>query len=337
MKKKNIIIISVLIIVIIIGAIICLKNGRISELIGKESEVEENKTESKSIELAEKKKVLEDYLYIYSLRDCIQIPLYEKLNLRDGYNNYEEYYEKEFTLYEDVAIISGEMYNHYKTNIKYENFKKAMLNYISEELFEQQFTIYQKDNNGILDIYANGRDGSNYEVVKMTEISENTYDVEYKFYMGENESIPGRMIVVFEKKNDKYIVKECLRKTLENIRYMEVTIEDNLSGQAMYKETIKIENRKVLNELEQMINSGIEHQFNGAFGLDILPLANFYLENGDKVTISAVDNFEMQGEESGNYIFVTINDDSNNKKVYKVQEKIGEYFTNLYDERLLTD
>ena len=45
----------------------------------------------------------------------------------------------------------------------------------------------------------------------------------------------------------------------------------------------------------------------------------------------------MQGEESGNYIFVTINDNSNNKKIYKVKEKIGEYFTNLYDERLLTD
>lgn len=127
------------------------------------------------------------------------------------------------------------------------------------------------------------------------------------------------------------------KKILENIRYMDVTIEDELSGQAMYKEPVKIENRKVIKELETIINSGIEHQFNGAFGLDILPYANFYLENGDKVTISAVDNFEMQGEESGNYIFVMINDNSDNKTSYKVQERIGEYFTNLYDEKLLTD
>lgn len=335
MKKKNVIIISLLIIALIIGAITCLKSGKISELIGKENKVEESKTEN--TELTKKKKVLEDYLFMYSLRDCFQIPLYEKLNLHDGYNNYEEYNEKEFSLYEDVTIINREMYNHYGTNIKYESFKKAMLNYISEGIFEQEFTIYQKNNNGILDIYANGRDGSNYEIIKMSKITENTYDIEYKFYMGENEGIPGKMTVVFEKKDNNYIVKNCLRKTLENIKYMDVTIEDELSGQAMYKEPVKIENRKVHNELEEIINSGIEHQFNGAFGLDILPIANFYLENGDKVTVSAVDNFEMQGEESGNYIFVTINDDSNNKKIYKVIEKVQEYFTNLYDERLLTD
>lgn len=334
MKKKNIVIISLLIIVII-GVIICLKNGEMSKVIRKENKVEEKKIES--TELAKKKKVLEDYLFIYSLRDCIQIPLYEKLNLRDGYNNYEQYYEKEFILYEAVKMIDSEIYNHYGTNIKYEDFKKAMLNYISEEIFEQEFTKYQENNNGILDIYANGRDGSNYEIIKMTQISQNTYDVEYKFYMGENEGISGKMKVLFEKKNDDYIVKECLRKTLENIRYMDITIEDKVSGQAMYKEPVKIENRHIINELETIINSGIEHRFNGTFGLDVLPLANFYLENRDKVTISAVDNFEMQGEESGNYIFVTINDNSNNKKIYKVKEKIGEYFTNLYDERLLTD
>ena len=65
MKKKNIIIISLLMIVIIVGAIISLKSGKISEMIGKENKIEENKTESKSTELAEKKKVLEDYIYIH--------------------------------------------------------------------------------------------------------------------------------------------------------------------------------------------------------------------------------------------------------------------------------
>ena len=44
-------------------------------------------------------------------------------------------------------MIDGEIYNHYRTNIKYEDFKKAMLNYISEEIFEQEFTKYQKNNN----------------------------------------------------------------------------------------------------------------------------------------------------------------------------------------------
>ena len=212
-----------------------------------------------------------------------------------------------------------------------------MLKYVSEELFEQQFTMYQKNVDGRLVIYANGRDGSNYEIINMNEISEDTYEVEYKFYMGENEGIPGKMTVIFEKKNDNYIIKKCLRKTLENIRYLEVSIEDKESGQAMYKKPVKIENRDVMNKLEIMINSGIEHQFNGAFGLDILPYANFYLENGDKVTVSAIDNFEMQGEESGNYILVTINDNADDKKAYKVQERIGVYFTNLYDERLLTN
>lgn len=186
-------------------------------------------------------------------------------------------------------------------------------------------------------LYGNAREGSNYEIVKMTEISENTYEVDYKFYMGENEGIPGKMTVIFEKNNEKYIIKDCLRKTLEDVMYLEVSIEDELSGQAMYKEPVKIENINIIKELETIINSGIKHDFNGTFGLDMPPYANFYLGNGDKVTVSAVDNFEMQGEESGNYILVTINDDSNNKKTYKVNEKVGEYFKNLYDERLLTD
>lgn len=123
----------------------------------------------------------------------------------------------------------------------------------------------------------------------------------------------------------------------ENVMYFEVSIEDELSGQAMYKEPVKIENVNIIKELEKIINSGIEHDFNGAFGLDMPPYANFYLDNGDKVQVVALDDFGMQGEESGNYILVTINDDSDNKKTYKVDEKLGEYFTNLYDERLLTD
>lgn len=348
MQKKNIfIIILIIIIILLIGAIFYLKNEQKIKETNKENKAEINETKnviqekeqttSKKIELDKKKKVLEDYLSIYALHDSIQIQLYEKLNLRDGFNNYEEYYEKEFVAYESVTKINGEIYNYYKTNIKYEDFKEAMLNYISEELFEQDFTLYQKENNGMLEIYANGRDGSNYAITNMTEISNETYEVEYKFYMGENEGIPGKITVVFEKNNNDYIVKKCIRQTLENIRYLEVSIEDTELGQAMYKEPVKIENQDVMKELEKIINSGIEHNFNGAFGLDMPPVANFYLENGDKVIISAVDNLEMQGEEKGNYIFVTINDDFDNKKAYKVQEKIGEYFTNLYDERLLTD
>lgn len=137
----------------------------------------------------------------------------------------------------------------------------------------------------------------------------------------------------YKEKNDNIIQdNETSRKIIENVKYMEVTIEDEEAVGAEYKDFVKIENTEIIEELVNMINQGKKHNFNGAFSFDIPPYANFYLENGDKITIVAIDDFGMEGEESGNYIIVTINNDEANKKKYKVQDKIADFFTKLYNE-----
>ena len=137
----------------------------------------------------------------------------------------------------------------------------------------------------------------------------------------------------YKEKNDNIIQdNETSRKIIENVKYMEVTIEDEEAVGAEYKDFVKIENTEIIEELVNMINQGKKHNFNEAFSFDIPPYANFYLENGDKITIVAIDDFGMEGEESGNYIIVTINNDEANKKIYKVQDKIADGFTKLYNE-----
>lgn len=63
------------------------------------------------------------------------------------------------------------------------------------------------------------------------------------------------------------------------------------------------------------------------------PYIECHLKNGDKIKISAVDDFDMEGETKGNYIVVTINDDENNKKIYKIEDKLEAYFDELYKEK----
>lgn len=60
------------------------------------------------------------------------------------------------------------------------------------------------------------------------------------------------------------------------------------------------------------------------------PYAVCHLKNGNKITIAAIDNFEMEGETKGNYIMVTINNNENDKKIYKIEDKLEAYFDELY-------
>lgn len=121
-------------------------------------------------------------------------------------------------------------------------------------------------------------------------------------------------------------------KIIENTKYIEITVGDEKAEELKYKSLIKIEDRDIISELEKMINLGKEHNFDNAFGLDIPPYAIFHLENGNKIKVVAVDNLEMDSDKGGNYILVTINEDEENKKIYKVQDEIETYFTKLYNE-----
>ena len=66
-------------------------------------------------------------------------------------------------------------------------------------------------------------------IVDMTEISDNTYEVKCNYYQGENPAITEKFIVEFEKSGDSYIIKKCSKKILEDVEYIEVTVEDKES------------------------------------------------------------------------------------------------------------
>lgn len=95
---------------------------------------------------------------------------------------------------------------------------------------------------------------------------------------------------------------------------------------------MKIENIEAINKVQNIVNLATEHEFNSAFGFDMPPYVECHLKNGDKIRISAVDNFEMNGEKKGNYIIVTINNDENNKKIYKLEDKLQTYLEDLYKQ-----
>lgn len=175
----------------------------------------------KNVEKAKKEKTLEQYLSIYTLRDCIQTPAYEILNLPNM--------NEDPTITKETILINGQDYNLYKTKTKFEDYKKAMLNYVTEEIFEQSFTTYQKDIDGMLHMVLNAGDGKNYEIINMTEISDNTYEAKCNYYEGENPAISEKFIVTFEKNKDNYIIKKCSKKILEDVDYIEVTVEDKES------------------------------------------------------------------------------------------------------------
>lgn len=175
----------------------------------------------KDAEKAKKEKILGEYLSIYALRDCIQYPAYEILNLPNM--------NEDPTITKETILINGQEYDLYKTKTKFEDYKKAMLNYVTEEIFEQSFTIYQKDIDGILHMVLNAGDGKDYEIIDMTEISENTYEVKCNYYEGESPATLEKFIVTFEKNGDSYIIKKCSKKLLEDVEYIEVTVEDKES------------------------------------------------------------------------------------------------------------
>lgn len=63
------------------------------------------------------------------------------------------------------------------------------------------------------------------------------------------------------------------------------------------------------------------------------PYVECNLKNGDKLKIAAIDNFEMEGETKGNYIIVSVNNDENDKKIYKIEDKLESYLDELYKKQ----
>lgn len=124
---------------------------------------------------------------------------------------------------------------------------------------------------------------------------------------------------------------ETSSNIVENTQYLNIGAVSEDVTELLKEDGKKIEDTEVIEKIEAIINSGKEHQFNNAFGVEIHAFIEFYLKSGDKVTVYAIDQLEMEGEESGNYIMVYKNDNENEKKIYKTDEAIAAYIQKVYN------
>lgn len=173
--------------------------------------------QASNVNLDNLEKLLDKYLTLYAL-SIDGTPLlcsYDSTEIYGLalYNTYEEM-EKDLTETKEFVEIDGFKNILYKTSINFSTYKNAMLKYISEELFEKQFTTYHKNINGLLYVTHNPGDGKSYDIKNMEQISSTdnsyTYKVSYHYYVGESKPIVGTLTVTFEKNsNNDYIIAKC--------------------------------------------------------------------------------------------------------------------------------
>ena len=140
-------------------------------------------------------------------------------------------------------------------------------------------------------------------------------------------------LVVEGRKKDEQIkqVVSVSNKIIENIEYMELTIGDAEAREIRYKPAVAVFDESKLNVMEDMINTGEKYEFENPTGFDDIPMAYLYKDDGEIIVLSAIDNFEDDGE-NGNFIIYQTNK-SEVKRIYKVEDEVGEFIENLYNER----
>ena len=140
-------------------------------------------------------------------------------------------------------------------------------------------------------------------------------------------------LVVEGRKKDEQIkqVVSVSNKIIENVKYMELTIGDAEAREIRYKPAVAVFDESKLNVMEDMINTGEKYEFENPTGFDDIPMAYLYKDDGEIIVLSAIDNFD-DDEEKGNFIIYQTNK-SEVKRIYKVEDEVGEFIENLYNER----
>ena len=182
----------------------------------KESNAEKNDTNTVTATIEEKKvsdetakNVIEGYINIeiasYASTDCGILCL----KYLRFYNSYMEAYEHSQRV--DVAGFSG-----YKTEIKYDEFKNKMLNYMTEKLFSSNKAFNRfKNINGILHISNGGASGRTYTVESVNLISTENNSFKYEFiatYEWENKVNKSTGTATLVEENGKIVVDSCTIK-----------------------------------------------------------------------------------------------------------------------------
>lgn len=127
------------------------------------------------------------------------------------YTDRDEMYE-DITESDESINIDGYVLILSKTSIPFEKYKNALLEYISENQFNNEFTKYCKNINGLLYIINNPGDGVNYKIKNITKSSEDNtlYEVNCIYYEGENPGVNINFLVKIDfNNNGKWIIDSC--------------------------------------------------------------------------------------------------------------------------------
>ncbi len=203
LKKENLKLcvglIVIVIIIVIVSVSVILKQDKKSE-----NEIKTNTTTSEmenildlsTLDIEQKdeigKEKIEEFLKIYKNNSPKGILVTLGLLNQNHTFNPEDYIDRFFA----------------KTDIKYEDFKNKMLNYMTEELFEDYYNNQGfKEVDGLLCFSDIGGEEKEYEVteLKLSYNTENTMVYEISFKETGNENIEKAQITVVEKDND-YVV-----------------------------------------------------------------------------------------------------------------------------------
>ena len=133
-------------------------------------------------------------------------------------------------------------------------------------------------------------------------------------------------------------IKGDKNRLISGTEYVEISIEDTEAQGLAYTEPVRIDDKKIIANLEQQVNNGTEYVPRSTAWPDISPLITFYLENGEQYSIFTA-TFESDGEEeAGNYITVfKLNSNGEEdveyeKKTYKIEADLETYATQLYNQ-----
>lgn len=176
-----------------------------TENITKKEEDKEEQNDEKEIETSisneQAKDIIQSYLNIefceYTLPKSV-------LNLEEiGLVNSQEDFDKN-------SINLGD-YWHVSNNIKYSDFKDKMLEYMTEEIYKEDFSSSYKDVNGflaVLESYGKQIDCVKVDKVELLEEDNNkyVYKVEYTQYV-KDDTYPSKYKIELQKdKTEKYVV-----------------------------------------------------------------------------------------------------------------------------------
>lgn len=145
--------------------------------------------------------------------------------------------------------------------------------------------------------------------------------------------VGGALFDAAKKQEDIKHIVNVSNKIIEDIKFMELDIGDVRDGELSKASIVYVNEESKLNVIEDMINKGEKYEFENPVGFDILPTAYLYKENGEVIEIAAIDGHQDGADDLYENFIIYTSNKSDVKKIYKVDDEIGKYITNLYNDR----